>query len=142
MTKYFFLWGRISRFLHTHYIHTYVCTYTLSKYVIASLGKTLIWRKNTWNQLFTQCSVWKNAIKCDHDFCAKINIFSFKSTISPYLVTSLVKTMIWQKNSWSQLFTHTYSNFFSKSFDLTEKWLNCCKKCWTENFSTKALVVK
>ena len=27
-------------------------------------------------QRFTkESTVWKNAIKCDHDFCAKINIF-------------------------------------------------------------------
>ena len=33
-------------------------------------------------------TVWKSTIKCDHDFCVKINIFSVKST---FLLRKLLK---------------------------------------------------
>ena len=40
----------------------------------------VFWKKCENNKSIV-CTVWKTAIKSDHDFCAKINIFSVKSTL-------------------------------------------------------------
>ena len=73
------------------------CTLLLEKNVrnygntvrkLREFSPTQFWQKFRESNGFT-ITVWKNAMKCDHDFCAKINIFSVKSS---FLIKKLLKS--------------------------------------------------
>ena len=80
----------------------YICKFTeiwvkchnFHEFYVNQLQKTLF---NLFSRIFREIkfkkscksTVWKSAIKSDHDFCAKINIFSVKSTL---LLKKLLKS--------------------------------------------------